>query len=228
MERLPVYFKEMTEAQLAVVDSIERRLAQLYRNCFPSNHRDNIYTELLRERKRILDKAFLSTDENHKLLEEFVEKSKAAMFDMRERLRITHELIGSHTEIGEDIAIDAYVYPRFDFSISHPEADEEYLDNLHDMFDDQSFGGLEYNLDMPPRYEYHECMDDDEFLYSSLSSWDERMDREWCKDIKLPRYFHHMYDHTLWSLFDILHIKEYDINIKIDIDHWATPRDTRL
>lgn len=55
-----------------------------------------------------------------------------------------------------------------------------------------------------------------EFIADDGKSWSEHLPSK-CDDIPLPIQFHHLYDHTLWSLQDLLVINKFYKDIEINI-----------
>lgn len=55
-----------------------------------------------------------------------------------------------------------------------------------------------------------------DFIADDGNSWCEHLPSK-CKDIPLPIQFHHLYDHCLWSLQDLLIINKFNKDITINI-----------
>ena len=51
----------------------------------------------------------------------------------------------------------------------------------------------------------------DDFIGNDGKSWNEGLPYESTKDIPLTMMFHHLYDHTLWSLADIIKIQHFNV-----------------
>ena len=51
----------------------------------------------------------------------------------------------------------------------------------------------------------------DDFIGNDGKSWNEGLPYESTKDIPLTMMFHHLYDHTLWSLTDIIKIQHFNV-----------------
>ena len=55
----------------------------------------------------------------------------------------------------------------------------------------------------------HYCL----FLDGKPDNWNERLDREMTKDMHLCYAFHNLYDHNLFSIFDLLWVRDFYIEI---------------
>lgn len=51
----------------------------------------------------------------------------------------------------------------------------------------------------------------DDFIGNDGKSWNEGLPYESTKDIPLTMMFHYLYDHTLWSLADIIKIQHFNV-----------------
>lgn len=63
--------------------------------------------------------------------------------------------------------------------------------------------------DMEPLWESF-----DDFTSNDGKSWNEGLPKELTKDIPLTMMFHHLYDHTLWSLADLIKIQHFKVIIE--------------
>lgn len=50
----------------------------------------------------------------------------------------------------------------------------------------------------------------DEFIGNDGQSWNEGLPDRKTKDISLTMMFHHLYDHTCWSLHDMVKIQHFN------------------
>ena len=39
--------------------------------------------------------------------------------------------------------------------------------------------------------------------------WNEGLDREWSYDLHLHQHFHNLYDHTSFSIFDFIYVRDF-------------------
>jgi hypothetical protein len=44
-------------------------------------------------------------------------------------------------------------------------------------------------------------------------NWNEGLDREWSKDMHLIQPFHNLYDHCYFSLYDLIYVREFNLEV---------------
>ena len=49
-------------------------------------------------------------------------------------------------------------------------------------------------------------------------NWNEGLDREWSGDIHLIQPFHNLYDHCHFSLYDLIYVHDFDLEVHIQLD----------
>lgn len=47
-------------------------------------------------------------------------------------------------------------------------------------------------------------------------NWNEGLDREWSKDMHLIQPFHNLYDHCYFSLYDLIYVREFNLEVHVD------------
>lgn len=64
-----------------------------------------------------------------------------------------------------------------------------------------------------------------QFLYyeEDLDNWNEGLDREMTKDMHLTRVFHNLYDHMEFSIFDLLWVRDFNIEVSVEVDSSSYP-----
>ena len=63
------------------------------------------------------------------------------------------------------------------------------------------------------------------FLYyeEDLENWNEGLDREMTKDMHLTRVFHNIYEHMEFSIFDLLWVRDFNIEVSVEVDSSSYP-----
>ena len=46
-------------------------------------------------------------------------------------------------------------------------------------------------------------------LQDADDCWNEGLDREWSYDLHLHQHFHNLYDHTSFSIFDFIYVRDF-------------------
>ena len=64
-----------------------------------------------------------------------------------------------------------------------------------------------------------------QFLYyeEDLDNWNEGLDREMTKDMHLTRVFHNVYEHMEFSIFDLLWVRDFNIEVSVEVDSSSYP-----
>ena len=57
------------------------------------------------------------------------------------------------------------------------------------------------------------------YLSEETENWNEGLDREKTKDMKLCYAFHNLYAHTTFSIFDLLWVRDFYIDINVEASH---------
>lgn len=164
------------------------------------------YLEL---RKKVLDEEFINhLDEYLSELADFNERMKTALRTLWEDAQKCFDI--SKSMDGFDIEIRAYL-----------ELDAKEDDNEKNWFEIYCLlSDPSYN----PGYHSRVCLSPiilksshkpllasfDEFIGNDGQSWNEGLSDSLTKDIPLTMMFHHLFDHTYWSLFDMVKIQHFN------------------
>ena len=176
---------------------------------------------LLSVRKRILNGMFEWTDENFMLLSEFNNALVHAQCEMRERLSRLSESIN---ETGlENMEFKGKVFLSYKYSEIHPVQSirakkmwnvlngsyDKFMPLYEDGVNSIYFTGQET---IPSETEAV-------YLSEETENWNEGLDREKTKDMKLCYAFHNLYAHTTFSIFDLLWVRDFYIDINVEASH---------
>ena len=176
---------------------------------------------LLSVRKRILNGMFEWSDENFMLLSEFNNALVHAQCEMRERLSRLSESVN---ETGlENLEFKGNIFMSYKYSEIHPVQSirakkmwnvlngsyDEFMPLYKDGANDIYFTGQET---IPSEKE-------DIYLSEETENWNEGIDREKTKDIKLCYAFHKLYEHTTFSILDLLWVRDFCIEINAESCH---------
>ena len=176
---------------------------------------------LLSVRKRIINGMFEWTDEYFSLLSEFNNALVHAQCEMRERLSRLSESVN---ETGlENLEFQGKVFMSYKYSEIHPVQSirakkmwnvlngsyDKFMPLYKDGVNDIYFTGQET---IPSEKEAV-------YLSEETENWNEGLDREKTKDMKLCYAFHNLYEHTAFSIFDLLWVRDFYIDINAESTH---------
>ena len=182
---------------------------------------------LLSVRKRIINGMFEWTDEYFSLLSEFNNALVHAQFEMRERLSRLSESVN---ETGlEDLEFQGKVFMSYKYSVIHPVQNiraRKMWNVLNGSYDDfmplykDGVNGIYFKGQKTIPSEKEAV-----YLSEETENWNEGLDREKTKDMKLCYAFHNLYDHTTFSILDLLRVRDFCIEINAESTHYTGSTD---
>lgn len=182
---------------------------------------------LLSVRKRILKGMFEWTNEYYSLLSEFNKALVDAQCKMRERLFRLSESV-KVTGL-ENLEFQGKVFMSNKYSEIHPVQSirarkmwnvlngsyDKFIPLYEDGVNSIYFAGQET---IPSEKETV-------YISKEIENWNEGLDREKTKDMKLCYAFHNLYEHTAFSIFDLLWVRDFYIDINAESTHYTGATD---
>ena len=182
---------------------------------------------LLSVRKCIINGMFEWADEYFSLLSEFNKALVHAQCEMRERLSRLSESVN---ETGlENMEFKGKVFLSYKYSEIHPVQSirakkmwnvlngsyDKFMPLYKDGVNDIYFTGQET---IPSETEAV-------YLSEETENWNEGLDREKTKDMKLCYAFHNLYAHTFFSVLDLLWVRDFCIEINAESTYYTGSTD---
>ena len=182
---------------------------------------------LLKVRKKIIDSMFVLTDEYKQLLCQFNESMKYAFCDMRRQM-IDLQKAAIATGF-KNLEVTGKVFMSYKYPENHPvqtiRAKKIWaiLNNSYDYFMPLYEDGINEIY----------CKDDDsvpsenEVLYLSndTDNWNEGLDRVKTSDLHLCYGVHNLIEHNDFSIFDLLWVRDFYIDVKCETSHCTGSED---
>ena len=178
---------------------------------------------LLSVRKRILNGMFEWTDEYYSLLSEFNKALVEAQCEMRERL---FRLSESVKETGlENLEFQGKVFMNYKYSEIHPVQTNRarkmwnVLNGSYDEFIPLYKDGVNsiYFTDPDTIPSEKEAV----YISEETENWNEGLDREKTRGMKLCYAFHNLYEHTTFSILDLLWVRDFYIDINAESSYYT-------
>ena len=180
---------------------------------------------LLGVRRNILNEYFVM-DENYKqLLSEFNDALKHQLIDMRNRTIKLYESVKDN-DVKNNMVVKGKCFLGYEYSKIHPvqtiRAKKMWamlngtMDDFMPLYDD---GACSFEIETwgnPIRIQSENEM---LYLQEESDNWNEGLDRELTKDMHLTHAFHHLYEHLEFSIFDLLWVRDYNIELHAEIDY---------
>lgn len=210
------------------VRSIELQILSLYheteRHYWHDGENKKAIISLLEVRKRILNSMFVLNEQNKLLLAEFNEAMKKQLIEMRKRAIGLYNKV-CHPDMDGRIVVEGKCFMGYEYSKIHPVQSmraKKMWAILNATLDDYIFIYSEHGV-----CQFHMCSDDpefdseNEFLYldEELDNWNEGLDREMSADMLLTYAFHNLFQHMDFSIFDLLWIRDFNIELHLEHDY---------
>ncbi len=183
---------------------------------------------LLSLRKQILNQMFVMTNEFKQLITEFNYKLTDALLEMRQQTITMHNQAKNADLPG--VETTGKVFMSYKYPENHP---------IQTMRAKKIWGVLNNSIDYyQPMYKDgidHLCISEsnddipseNQVLYYSedIDNWNEGLDREMTADMHLCHGFHNLIDHNEFSLFDLLWVRDFNIEITCESSHCTGSED---
>ena len=189
---------------------------------------------LLGTRKSLLNKMFVMDEESKNLLSDFNEALKAQMIEMRKRAL---SIYASNVNSGllSSFTLKGRCFMGYEYSKIHPVQTmraKKMWAVLNGSLDDYMplyIDGVDiFELDYSEGIEYvfpseHQVL----YLDEEIDNWNDELDQEMTKDMHLIHPFHNLYSHLDFSIFDLLWVRDFNIEISRESDYNTYPKDTK-
>ena len=180
---------------------------------------------LLGIRRNILHDYFVM-DENYKLLlSEFNEALKLQLIDMRNRTIKLYESVKGN-DVKNDMIVKGNCFLGYGYSKIHPvqtvRAKKMWamlngtMDDFMPLYDDGAC-----SFEIQTWGDSIQIQSENEMLYlqEEPDNWNEGLDRELTKDMHLIHAFHNLYEHMDFSIFDLLWVRDFNVELHAEIDY---------
>ena len=175
--------------------------------------------------KNILNDMFVLDDKYKQLLHDFNEALFLQLKEMRKRTLALYQATKDSCQYGNSLEVEGKCFLGYGYSVIHPvqtiRAKKIWavlngcLDNFMPLYDIDGAGGFSISSWDP------QIDTENEMLYGH-DEWDnynEGLDREMTKDMHLIYPFHNLFEHMEFSIFDLLWVRDFNIEIKIEYDY---------
>ena len=216
------------------VRSVELQVLSLYheieRNHWYNDENKKAIRSLLEVRKRILNSMFVLDEQNKQLLAEFNEAMKLQLIEMRKRAIELYNKV-YHVDMDGRIEVEGKCFMGYEYSKIHPVQSmraKKMWAVLNATLDDYIFLYSEHGV-----CNFYMCNEDpdidteNELLYLSeeLNNWNEGLDREMSADMHLTYAFHNLFQHMDFSIFDLLWVRDFNIEIHVEYNYHTYKND---
>ncbi len=216
------------------VRSVEEQILSLYheteRNHWYNDENKKAIKSFLEVRKQILDSMFVMDEHSKQLLAEFNEAMKQQMAEMRKRAIDIYNNVYRPDIIGH-IDVIGKCFMGYEYSKIHPVQTmraKKMWAVLNGSLDDYIFLYHEDGVDsFNISSEDHKIPSENEFLYLNEvpDNWNGGLDRELTSDMHLTYAFHNLFSHLDFSIYDLLWVRDFNIEIHVVYDYHTYDND---
>lgn len=191
------------------------------RGCYES-HKELI-KRLLKIRKLLVNREFIMDEHYKRLLDEFNEAMRNQLIKMRIEIIKAYQAVVNIGLNGEIEAIGK-CFMGYGYSKLHPvqsiRAKKMWavlngtLDDYVSLYcDGVDSSGWSYKGGEP------DSVNNMLYLNKEIDNWNDGLDQEQTKDMHLIYAVHHLYSHTTFSIFDLLWIRDFNIEIHAEANY---------
>lgn len=216
------------------VRSVEEQILDLYheteRNHWYNDENKKAIKSFLEVRKQILDSMFVMDEHSKQLLAEFNEAMKQQMAEMRKRAIDIYNNVYKPDMVGH-IDVIGKCFMGYEYSKIHPVQTmraKKMWAVLNGSLDDYIFLYHEDGVDsFNIRSDVPEIPSENDFLYLNEvpDNWNEGLDCELTSDMHLTYAFHNLFSHLDFSIYDLLWVRDFNIEIHVEYDYHTYDND---
>lgn len=210
------------------VRSVEEQILDLYheteRKHWCNDENKKAIKSLLEVRRRILNSMFVLDEQNKQLLAEFNEAMKQQLIEMRKRAIDLYNSVYK-LDMGGTVEVEGKCFMGYEYSKIHPLQSmraKKMWAVLNGSLDDYIFLYCEDGVNSFYINNYDPKIESENellFLNEELDNWNEGLDREMTKDMHLTYAFHNLFSHLDFSIFDLLWVRDFNIEIHVEYDY---------
>ena len=187
---------------------------------------------LLGTRKSLLNKMFVMDEDCKQLLSDFNEALKAQMIEMRKRA-LSIYAANVNSGLMSSFTLKGKCFMGYEYSKIHPvqtmRAKKMWAvlnGSLADYMPLYMDGADIFELDYVEGGDC-EIPSENQMLYldDNIDNWNDELDLEMTKDMHLIHPFHNLYSHMDFSIFDLLWVRDFNIELSLESDYSTYPED---
>lgn len=199
-----------------------------FNNSYRYSYNKKAIQELLKVRKRLLDSQFVMDLHYKALLCEFNEALKCHLLRMRERTIKMYDVIKDSNDGNCNLTAIGKCFLGYEYSILHPvqtirarkmwEVLNNTIDSYMPLYD--SGVGISMTLGKESQPDSSNQL---LWLSEEESNWNEGLEPELTADMNLVYAFHSLWANLDFSIFDLLWVRDFNIEISLEEDYSTLP-----
>ena len=200
---------------------LEEEIAWRNKHCRYTDEEKHVMEYLLKERHRVLCPLTEFDDETKRLLVDFNDALRKACAELYHRTMTVCQECLHREDCPEDFEVEGKIFLSYEYPQLHPvqtETAKQVWDALscggfRALYDDGCAWVLRFSRDCQP-----ETLEEWLGMEDPNDNWNEGLDREWSKDLHLIQPFHNLYDHCYFSLYDLIYVREFNLEVYVEFD----------
>lgn len=205
---------------------LEEDIVRINEHCGYTDEEKNLMEYLLAQRRNILWHLNVYDDETKQLLIDFNDALRNACAELFRRTMAVYQECLRREDCSGDFEVEGKIYLGYEYPELHPiqtETAKQVWDALAcggfcALYDDGCAWSLRYSRMYPPEHSGYDTLESWIGMDDKNDNWNEGLDREWSKDLHLIQPFHNLYDHCYFSLFDLLYVREFNLEVHVEFD----------
>lgn len=209
------------------IKMLEEDIALWNDHCRYTDEERHVMKQLLRSRSNVLYKLNVYDNDMHQLLASFNDRLRKACAELYQRVMTAYKEYCNRADNFGDFEVEGKIYLGAEYPKHHP----LQTDTAKQVWDALTQGGFELLYDdgcawvlrcskaYPPEHGGFETFEKWIGMEDENDNWNEGLDREWSKGLHLIHPFHNLYDHCLFSLYDLIYVHDFDLEVHIQLDN---------
>ena len=168
----------------------------------------------------LLNQLFKPTDENYQLLKEFNETLKEVVIknyqQSKELYYNTKKMLADSGSSLQFEGVECKIFLGKDRQYSKNNLFQgEDSEMIWEILNDESYNDIYCKYGCCMSFDGYHGEEDDKTemelmgLQDADDCWNEGLDREWSHNLHLHQHFHNLYDHTSFSIFDFIYVRDF-------------------
>ena len=207
------------------VKMLEEDIALWNEHCRYNDEERHVIGHMLKLRSNVLWKLNEYDDDMKRLLTEFNNALRQACAELYRRVMQTYNDYVNRNDCIGAFEVEGKIFLGINYPEFHPiqrKATREVWDALTQGFEPLYENGcawpLRFSKEYPPLHSGTETFEKWIGMENESDNWNEGLDQEWSKDMHLVQPFHNLYEHCNFSLYDLIYVREFNLEVNVNSD----------
>lgn len=208
------------------IKMLEEEIARWNDHCRYTDEENHVVSHLLEQRSCVLHQLNVYDDDMKELLNEFNNRLRKACTELYNRVITTYEEYLKRDDYLGEFEVEGKIFLGFEYPKQHPiqtDTAKQVWDALtqggfDDSYNEGCSRALSCSKEYPPVHGGFDTLEKWLGIENENDNWNEGLDREWSKDMHLIQSFHNLYAHMNFSLYDLIYVHDFNIEVNIQLD----------